>query len=205
MTQEQLKLQKRAGIITEKEYKAQLEKLSNPLNESIGGVVSLGVVGSTKDPIDYFFSKKYLNEAEDIEAIGDKATAAIKDELEAEIARLSPEEKDKLRDELAKASQKLKVNITADSNVKDIATKLDESLNEVEGDTKAQLADTFSNIGGGIMKSMLIPIIPLIAGHATGTGFAGGLAITALTAGALIALAKALGAEKTNEVKKKLN
>jgi hypothetical protein len=197
MTQEQLKLQKRAGIITESEYKAKLEKLSNPLNESIGGVISLGVVGSTKDPIDYFFGKKYLNEAEEIEAIGDKVTAAVEDKLEATVDNLSPEEKDKLRAELAK------IGVTATSNVKDVATKLDESLNEAEGDTKTKLANAFSDIGGGLMKSMLIPIIPLIAGQATGTGFAGGLVITALTAGALIALAKALGAEKTNEVKKK--
>ncbi len=53
------------------------------------------------------------------------------------------------------------------------------------------------------MKSMLVPLIPLIAGQATGTGFGGGIAITALTAGALIALAKLLGAEKSMEEGKK--
>ena len=63
MTKEQLKLQKRAGILTESEYKAKLEKISKPLNESIGGVISLGIIGDVKDPIDYFFGKKYLNEA----------------------------------------------------------------------------------------------------------------------------------------------
>ena len=52
MTKEQLKLQKRAGILTESEYKAKLEKISKPLNESIGGVISLGIIGDVKDPID---------------------------------------------------------------------------------------------------------------------------------------------------------
>jgi hypothetical protein len=47
------------------------------------------------------------------------------------------------------------------------------------------------------MKSILVPLIPLIVGYTTGPGFGGGLAITAGVAGALIALAKLLGAEKS--------
>jgi hypothetical protein len=201
MTQEQLKLQKRAGIITESEYKAKLEKLSNPLTESIGGVISLGVVGSTKDPIDYFFGKKYLNEAEEIEAVGDKVEAAVEANpaIEAALDKLTDEQKDQLKSLLAKKG------ITADSEVKDVVTKIDESLFEAEGDVKQQVASVLSDIGGGLMKSMLVPLIPLVVGKVTGTGFGGGLAITAGVAGALIAIAKMLGAEKTNEVKKKLN
>jgi hypothetical protein len=203
MTQEQLKLQKRAGIITESEYKAKLEKLSNPLNESIGGVVSLGFVGSTKDPIDYFFGKRYLNEAETAQAIaaGENIEAVVKKELADDIAELSNEEKAKLKAELE--AELAKLGVTSASDVKDVVSKLDESLFEAEGDIKQQVAGALSDIGGGLMKSMLVPLIPLIVGKVTGTGFGGGLAITAGVAGSLIAIAKLLGAEKTNEVKKK--
>ena len=45
---------------------------------------------------------------------------------------------------------------------------------------------------GGLMKSLLVPIIPVAIGSA-GVGVAAGFAITALTAGALIGLAKLLG------------
>jgi hypothetical protein len=203
MTQEQLKLQKRAGILTESEYKAKLEKISKPLNESIGGVVSLGFVGSTKDPIDYFFGKRYLNEAETAQAIaaGENIEAVVKKELADDIAELSNEEKAKLKAELE--AELAKLGVTSASDVKDVVSKLDESLFEAEGDIKQQVAGALSDIGGGLMKSMLVPLIPLIVGKVTGTGFGGGLAITAGVAGSLIAIAKLLGAEKTNEVKKK--
>jgi hypothetical protein len=159
MIQEQLKLQKRAGILTESEYKAK------------------------------------VNEAEAAQAMaaGEKVEAAVEKELADDVAKLSDEQKAQLKAELAK------LGVTATSDVKDVAAKLDESLYEADGDVKAQVASTLSDIGGGLMKSMLIPIIPLIVGKVTGTGFAGGLAVTAGVAGGLIALAKLLGAEKANE------
>jgi uncharacterized membrane protein (DUF106 family) len=134
---------------------------------------------------------------EDIAAIGKKVETAVKDKLEATVNKLSDDQKEQLKAELEKAG------ITADSKIEDVANKLDESLNEAEGDTKTKIANALSDIGGGLMKSMLVPLIPLIAGQATGTGFGGGIAITALTAGALIALAKLLGAEKSMEEGKK--
>jgi hypothetical protein len=199
MTKEQLKLQKRAGILTESEYKAKLEKISKPLNESIGGVISLGIIGDVKDPIDYFFGKKYLNEAEEAAAVGDKVESAVEANpaIETALDKLTDEQKAQLKSLLAKKG------ITANSEVKDVITKIDESLFEAEGDIKQQIAGALSDVGGGLMKSMIIPLIPLIVGKVTGTGFGGGLAITAGVAGALIAIAKMLGAEKTNEVKKK--
>jgi len=182
----------------------ELPTKNESLNEHFvaGGIVGIGAINQIpsraktdyEDAFEYFLGQKYnLNEAENVEAIGDKVTAAVEDKLEVTVDKLSDEEKDKLRAELAK------IGVTATSNVKDVAGKLDESLYEAEEDTKTKLANAFSDIGGGLMKSMLVPLIPLIAGQATGTGFAGGLAITTLTAGALIALAKALGAEKSME------
>jgi hypothetical protein len=136
--------------------------------------------------------KVKLNENE-IAAVGEKVEAAVEDKLEITVDKLSDEQKAQLRAELAKAG------IAANSKIEDVAGKLDKSLNEDEGDTKAKLAKTFSEIGSGLMGSMLVPLIPLIVGFTTGTGFAGGFAITAGVAGALIGLAKALGAEKTQE------
>ena len=156
MTNETLRMQMLAGVITEGQYKVKLQE-----NE--------------------------------MAAIGKKVEAAVEDKLEITVDKLSDEQKAQLRAELAKAG------ITANSKIEDVAGKLDESLNEDEGDTKTKIANALSDIGGGLMKSMLVPLIPLIAGQATGTGFAGGLAITAGVAGALIALAKLLGAEKTQE------
>jgi len=49
------------------------------------------------------------------------------------------------------------------------------------------------------MKSLLVPLIPLAVAGITGVGFGVGIAITVGVAGGLIALAKALGAEKTQE------
>jgi hypothetical protein len=126
-------------------------------------------------------------------AVGEKVEAAVEDKLEATVDNLSDEQKSQLRAELAKAG------ITANSKIEDVVSKLDESLNEVEGDTKTKVANTLSNVGGALMKSMLVPLIPLVVGKITGTGFGGGVAITAGTAGALIALAKLLGTEKTQD------
>jgi hypothetical protein len=177
------------------------------LNESmIGGIVGIGAINQIppraktdyEDAFEYFLSQKYpLNEAENAEAIGDKAEAAVKDEVKAKLAKKDPKFKEQLKAELAR------LGITANSTVEDVAQeikpKIEESLNEAEGDTKEKLAKAFSDVGSGLMKSMLVPLIPLVVGQATDTGFAGGLAITAITAGALIALAKALGAEKSME------
>jgi hypothetical protein len=212
MDKETLRMQMLAGVITESEYAAAInqevkETEKDSLNESmIGGIVGIGAINQIpsraktdyEDAFEYFLSQKYtLNEAENTEAIGDKAEAAVKDEVKAELAKKDPKFKEQLKAELAR------LGITANSTVEDVAQeikpKIEESLNEAEGDTKAKLAKAFSDVGSGLMKSMLVPLIPLVAGQATDTGFAGGLAITAITAGALIALAKALGAEKSME------
>ena len=135
--------------------------------------------------------KAKLHENE-VAAVGEKVEAAVEDKLEATVDKLSDEQKDQLRAELAKAG------ITANSRIEDVAGKLDESLTEVEGDTKAKVASALSDIGGGLMKSLLVPIIPVAIGS-MGPGVAVGFAITAGVAGGLIALAKLLGAEKTQE------
>ena len=144
--------------------------------------------------------KAKLNEAEEAQAI---ATA---EKIEADVEKapsvkdalnkLSDEEKDQLRAKLTKAG------ITANSRIKDVAGKLDEPLTEAEGDTKTKVANALSAVGGGLMKSMIVPLIPLIVGKITGTGFIGGTAITAGAAGALIGLAKLLDA---GEAKNSLN
>ena len=82
---------------------------------------------------------------------------------------------------------------TTPEEVMDIVkSKLGESVNE---DAGANIANIVHGIGGALMKSMLVPLIPLIVGDVTGTGFGGGMAITAAAAGILIAAGKALGAE----------
>ena len=222
MDKETLRMQMLAGVITEGQYKAKLEEIEAKEKESLnehyvaGGIVGIGAINQIpsrakadyEDAFEYFLSQKYpLNEAENTEAIGDKAEAAVKDEVKAEVDGLDPKVKEQLKAELAR------LGITANSTVEDVAQeikpKIEESLNEAEGDTKEKLAKAFSDVGSSLMKSMLVPLIPLVAGQATGTGFVGGVAITAITAGALIALAKALGAEKSmeegKEVEKDLN
>ena len=156
MTNETLRMQMLAGVITEGQYKVKLQE-----NE--------------------------------MAAVGEKVEAAAEDKLEATVDKLSDEQKAQLSAELAKAG------ITANSRIEDVAGKLDESLFEGEGDTKQKVASVLSGVGGALMGSMLVPLIPLIVGHTTGTGFGGGLAITAGVAGALIALAKVLSGGKTQE------
>lgn len=204
MDKETLRMQMLAGVITEGEYKAKLQENEEKesLNEhAIGGIVGIGAINQIpsrakadyEDAFEYFLSQKYpLNEADEATAVGEKVEAAVEDKLEATVDNLSDEQKDQLRAELAKAG------ITADSKIEDVAGKLDESLTEVEGDTKAKIANALSDIGGGLMKSLLVPIIPVAIGS-MGPGVAAGFAITAGTAGILIALAKALGAEKSME------
>lgn len=204
MDKETLRMQMLAGVITEGEYKAKIQENEEKesLNEhAIGGIVGIGAINQIpsrakadyEDAFEYFLSQKYpLNEADEATAVGEKVEAAVEDKLEATVDNLSDEQKDQLRAELAKAG------ITADSKIEDVAGKLDESLTEVEGDTKAKIANALSDIGGGLMKSLLVPIIPVAIGS-MGPGVAAGFAITAGTAGILIALAKALGAEKSME------
>jgi hypothetical protein len=186
--------------ILDKKRKEETEKESLNEHYVAGGIVGIGAINQIpsrvkadyEDAFEYFLSQKYsLNEADDAAAVGEKVEAAVEDKLEATVDNLSDEQKDQLRDELEKAG------ITASSRIEDVAGKLDESLTEVEGDTKTKVANALSNIGGGLMKSMFVPLIPLIVGYTTGAGFGGGLAITAGVAGALIGLAKLLEAEKS--------
>jgi hypothetical protein len=207
MDKETLRMQMLSGIITESEYKAKLKKSKkDSLNEhyvagGIVGIVGIGAINQIpsrvkedyEDAFEYFLGQKYaLNGADEATAVGEKVEAAVEDKLEATVDNLSDEQKDQLRAELAKAG------ITANSKIEDVAGKLDESLTEVEGDTKAKVANALSDIGGGLMKSLLVPIIPVVIGS-MGPGVAAGFAITAGVAGGLIALAKLLGAEKSME------
>jgi hypothetical protein len=134
----------------------------------------------------------YETEETSVDAAAEKVEKEIKDEVEAIVAGLDSEEKEQYKAELAQ------LGITANTEPEDIAGKLDESLFEAEGDTKAKIANALSDIGSGLMKSLLVPIIPVAIGS-MGPGVAAGVAITAGTAGILIALAKALGAEKSME------
>ena len=217
MTNETLRMQFLSGVITEGQYKTKLQENTEKesLNESmIGGIVGIGAINQIppREKTDYetafehFLGERYetkfenrkqdphtMNEADEAAAVGKKVEAAAEDKLESTVDNLSDEQKDQLRAELAKAG------ITANSKIEDVAGKLDESLFEGEGDTKQKVASALSAIGGGLMRSMLVPLIPLIVGHTTGTGFGGGLAITAGVAGALIALAKLLGGEESME------
>jgi hypothetical protein len=221
MTKEQLRMQMLAGIITESEYQAVINKEVEEadkasLNESmIGGIVGIGAINQIppREKTDYemafehFLGERYetkfenreqdpytMEEGEEVsvDAAADKVKNAVDDKLEATVNALTDEQKEQLRAELAKAG------ITSNTEPEDIAGKLDESLFEAEGDTKAKIANALSDIGGGLMKSLIVPIIPVAIGS-MGPGVAAGLAITAGTAGILIALAKALGAEKAME------
>jgi hypothetical protein len=218
MTNETLRMQMLAGVITEGEYKAKLQenKKKKSLNESmIGGIVGIGAINQIpatpktdyEMAFEHFLGERYMirpnrerddikdvNEAEEmsVDMAADKVENAVDDKLEVTVNALTDEQKEQLRAELAKAG------ITANTDPEAIAGKLDESLFEAEGDTKAKIANALSDIGGGLMKSLLVPIIPVAIGS-MGPGVAVGLAITAGTAGILIALAKALGAEKAME------
>jgi hypothetical protein len=186
--------------ILDKKRKEETEKESLNEHYVAGGIVGIGAINQIpsrvkadyEDAFEYFLSQKYsLNEADEATAVGEKVEAAVEDKLETTVDNLSDEQKDQLRAELVKAG------ITANSRIEDVAGKLDKSLTEAEGDTKTKVANALSNIGGGLMKSMFVPLIPLIVGYTTGAGFGGGLAITAGVAGALIGLAKLLEAEKS--------
>ena len=49
-----------------------------------------------------------------------------------------------------------------------------------------------------MIKSLLVPFIPVAVGHEAGIGFAGGLAVTIGVAGLLIGAAKALGKKENS-------
>ncbi len=210
MDKETLRMQMLAGVITEGEYAAAInQEVENTEKDSLnehfigGGIVGVGAINQIpsraktdyEDAFEYFLSQKYsINEAEEmsVDMAADKVENAVDDKLEATVDALTDEQKEQLRAELAKAG------ITANTQPEDVANKLAESLFEAEGDTKAKIANALSDIGGGLMKSLLVPIIPVAIGS-LGPGVAAGVAITAGTAGILIALAKALGAEKAME------
>jgi len=229
MDKETLRMQMLAGVITESEYTAAInQEVENTEKDSLnehyvaGGIVGIGAINQIpsraktdyEDAFEYFLSQKYsINEEEEVsenmyspeelEMMRDpefqkwdqeraKVEKEIKDEVEDKVTSLNDADKKQLLAILSK------LGITANSKMKDIVPKINKSLTEAEGDTKAKIANALSDIGGGLMKSLLVPIIPVAIGS-MGPGVAAGTAITAGTAGILIALAKALGAEKSME------
>jgi len=129
----------------------------------------------------------------EISAIGQKIENAVEDKLKAKVDGLSDQQKDQLRAELAK------LGVTADSDVKDVANKLDESLLEGEGDVKSKVANILGGVGQGLIGSLLVPFLPIYIGSLdpTGIGMAGGLAIVTAVGAGLIGLAKLLDDSKS--------
>jgi len=204
MNKETLRMQMLAGVITESEYKAKLEEATqkDSLNEHYvaGGIVGIGAINQIpprekavyEDAFEYFLSQKYsLNEVEEDQAItaAEKVEDSVEDKVN--IDDLSDEEKNQLRNALSK------LGITADSSIEDVAdkieNKIESTLSEAEENPNKKFSDALSAVGGGLLASHLVPLIPLIVGHMSGIGFLGGLAVTLGTAGALLGLAKALG------------
>jgi hypothetical protein len=138
-----------------------------------------------------------LAEAEEVQAIA--AAEKIEDSIENKINvdSLSDEKKDQLRNAL------IKLGVTSNSSIEDVADKIEDkieaTLSEAEEDPNKKIANALSAVGGGLLASHFVPLIPLIVGHMAGIGFAGGLGITLGISGALIGLAKALGAEGVKE------
>jgi hypothetical protein len=124
------------------------------------------------------------------EKVDDKAAEDTK--LKTSIGKLTDQQKA----ELVKTLTSL--GITANSSVKDVMKKIEPKLEKViqegEGDMQQKVANGLSVVGGSLMKSLLVPIIPVAIGS-LGVGVAGGVAITAAVAGLLIGAAKLLGAE----------
>jgi VIT1/CCC1 family predicted Fe2+/Mn2+ transporter len=114
----------------------------------------------------------------------------VENSLEAKVDKLSPEQIQQLQAELTK------MGVTAETPVDSIAKKVETSLDEVEGDDKQKLASTLSNIGTGLVGSLLVPIIPVAIGHSTGLGTAAGIGITLGAAALLKGLALALKNKK---------
>jgi hypothetical protein len=204
MNKETLRMQFLSGVITESEYKTKLEEATqkDSLNEHYvaGGIVGIGAINQIpprtkavyEDAFEHFLGQKYgLNEVEDSQAVA--AAEKVEDSVEdkVNIDDLSDEEKNQLRNALSK------LGITADSSIEDVAdkieNKIESTLSEAEENPNKKFSDALSAVGGGLLASHLVPLIPLIVGHMSGIGFFGGLAVTLGTAGALIGLAKALG------------
>ena len=141
---------------------------------------------------------KQLTENEEAQAIATaekiEDNVADNSKLDQAIEKLTPDQISQLKKELAN------LGVTPNSSIENvadkIAPKIEEILNEAEGDAKQKVASALNTVGSSLIKSLLIPIIPVAIGSA-GVGVAAGFAITALTAGALIGLAKLLG-EKEN-------
>jgi hypothetical protein len=131
-----------------------------------------------------------INENQETTTV-EKIENTVADKLENSVEKLTDEQIAQLQQTLSS------LGITADSNPQDVINKLEPKINEIlgeaEGDTQKKVADALGHIGTGLVKSLLIPLIPLAVGHEAGIGFAGGLAATIGVAGLLIGLAKALG------------
>jgi hypothetical protein len=123
------------------------------------------------------------NDMQGAKQVADK----VEHSVEAKLDQLSPEQIKQLQADLAK------LGITANTSVEDAAHKIEGSLDEAEGDDKKKLASALSNIGTGLIGSMLVPLIPLVVGQTTGLGMGAGLGITFAAGGLLVGLAKALG------------
>jgi len=128
------------------------------------------------------------NAGQEAEQIADK----VEQPLEAKLDKLSPEQIQQLQAELTK------LGITANTSVEDAAQKIEGPLSEAEGDDKQKLAKALSSIGTGLIGSMLVPLIPLAVGQATGLGMGAGLGITFAAGGLLVGLAKALGHKESD-------
>jgi len=154
---------------------------------------------------------KYINEAKRFQKLAGLINEAEEAQAAATVAKIEDKVADRLEnsidkltdEQIAQLQQKLSsLGITADSNPQDVINKLNPKINEIldeaEGDTQKKVADALSDIGGGLVKSLLVPLIPLAVGFGTGTGFLGGLAITVAVAGLLIGAAKALGQKENS-------
>jgi hypothetical protein len=194
--------QKKIAIKTSKEEFKKLNESKDSLNEHYvaGGIVGIGAINQIpprtkavyEDAFEHFLGQKYgLNEVEDSQAVAAAKKVEDKVEDKVNIDDLSDEEKNQLRDALSR------LGITADSSIEDVAdkieNKIESTLSEAEENPNKKFSDALSAVGGGLLASHLVPLIPLIVGHMAGIGFFGGLAVTLGTAGALIGLAKALG------------
>ena len=134
-----------------------------------------------------------LVENEEAEAINAaekaKDTIVNNDKLEQKVDSLTPDQIADLEKTLAN------LGVTADSSIKDVANKIapkiEKIVNESEESTQEKVADALSSLGGGLMVSHFVPLIPIAIGNMIDS-VAGGFAVTILTAGALIGLAQLL-------------
>jgi len=116
----------------------------------------------------------------------------IQHHLDKVVNQLSDEQVQELKQELGN------LGITSHSSTKQVLNAInhEEAVQQSDMDEemkKEKVADILSNVGSGLMTSLLVPLIPVAIGHAMNIGFAGGLAVHIATAGLLLHLAKALG------------